>query len=308
MHRRSTVAAFSFILALGCAVTLPAVAFAQLPSSSLDEAAASVDFPVYKITRARGLPNRAFTVFDHDGETGCPKGSKSVQSDYLPRRRPSSRWIHLTQYGKPCRPPDPAGRKVRRVRVAGQRVTVHLYCARTPLACPHSPRRNGVYVAEFYLRSGGKRSQLIFNAAARVGLRRAVRALRSLRLVDLSRPVVALDHFRSPDGAILCTIHDDAEPGGRYTFCATGGANGSAPQRSARLSIDGTADLCDLDPRGCSAYWDSDAPLLAPGQTARFWRFRCVEQAGAITCTIADGEHAGTGFRIDATGVVALSP
>ena len=102
-------------------------------------------------------------------------------------------------------------------------------------------------------------------------------------------------------------MRDDA-PISVYAVCATGVAAGSVPDRSAWLSPEGTVDLCDQDPSGCFQNWDSSAPRLAAGQTSRFGRFACSEQAGAITCTVAKGEHAGAGFRIDAAGVVALSP
>ena len=311
MHGRSPVAAlmFTVAVAVACAAALPGAASAQGPTT-LDQAMASVGFPVYEITRAPGLPRRPSSLIDHTGEPGCPNRSRSVHTDYLPRaHRHVTRWLRLTQYGKPCRPNDPAGKKVRRIKVLGQRVTIHLYCAGTPLACPHSPRRNGTYVAEFYLRSGGRRTQLIFNAAARVGLRGVVRALRSLRLVDVTRPVVSLYDFRSPDGGIFCMLRDDKTvPSVRYAFCAAGDRSRSVPERSAWLGPDGTVSLCDQDPLGCWQNWDATTPRLAAGQTSRFGRFTCTEQAGGITCTLADGEHAGAGFRIDSAGVTAVVP
>jgi hypothetical protein len=246
-------------------------------------------------------------VIDHVGDPACRSGAVSVLADYRPRRPPTSRWIQLEQSSKPCRRGAAGGKTVRRIRVLGRRVVVRRYCAGARLDCQLRPRADGVYAAKFWLRSGGRRTQISFQAAARVGSRGVVRALHSLRLVDLARPVVALTAFRSPDGRIFCTTRDD-EPVSIYAVCATGDPATSDPHRSAWLSPDGTVDLCDQDPLGCAQNWDSTAPRLMAGQSSRIGRFACAEQAGAITCTVAHGEHAGTGFRIDHAGVAALSP
>ena len=299
MHGRLPAAAISFTVALACAAALPAVASAQA-RMTLDQAAASVKFPVFEITRPPKHFERTVGIFDHTGEHGCPKRSKSVQTDYVQGSGPTSRWLYLSQYGKPCRPNDPAGKKVRRVRVLGRRVTVHLYCAHTPLVCPHSPRA-GTYMAEFSLRSGGQRTQLIFSAHARVGLRSVVRALRSLRLVDLTRPVVQLTEFMSPDQAIFCQIEDTTKP--PYTWCVMG-----TPFRSGMLGADGSVDVCNMDPNGCIPGGGTGVPPLRPGQTSRVGGFSCTEAALAITCTVASGAHKGAGFRIAADGATVVSP
>ena len=301
MHGRLAVAAFSFTVALACVAALPAAASAQA-RVTLDQAAASVKFPVFEITRPPKHSKRTVAIFDHAAEQGCPKQSKSVQSDYVTRPgQPTSRWIQLSQYGKPCRPNDPAGKQVRRVRVLGRRVTVHLYCAYTLRVCPDSPRRNGTYVAEFYLRAGGQRTQLIFNAAARVGMRGVVRALRSLRLVDVTRPVVQLTEFMSPDQAIFCQIQDTTSP--HFAWCVSW-----QPVRSGMVGADGSVDVCNMDPNGCIPGGGSGVPPLRPGQTSRVGGFSCTVLALAITCTVATGAHKGAGFRIAAAGATVVSP
>ena len=307
MHGRTPVAVM--VAAFSALALVSAAPASALTVATVDQAAASVDFPVFEITRAASLRVRTFTVrYDAGEEENCMPGSKPVLFDYRRQHSPSQRWIQLGQSAKPCRPASAPGHKVRRIRVLGRRVTIRRYCAGARLDCQLHPRADGVYAAQFWLRSGDQRTQLSVQAAARVGLRGVVRALRSLRLVDLPRPVVALDQFRSPDGRIFCMMYDDDEHGARYVVCATGDPAGSDPRRSASLSTDGTVGLCDQDPLGCFPNWDAAVPLLAAGQTTRFGRFTCTEQVGAVTCAVADGEHAGKGFRIDVAGVEAISP
>jgi hypothetical protein len=289
-------------LAVVVCAALPATASAQRQVISIDQAAASVDFPVFEITRPPKRFVREFAVYDQSGTPGCPKRSMSVQSDYVrrPRGRPA-RLIHLSQSGRPCRSNDPAGRKVRRVRVLGRRVTVHLYCSGTARACPRRAR-DGVYMAQFSLRSGGRRTQLFFIADARVGPRAVLRALRSLRLVDLSRPVVSLSDFLSPDKKTFCQLND--RPGQHNTWCVR------REPVSGFLDSDGSVGVCNMEPGGCIPGGDfgDGVPVIRSGQTSRVGRFACTELSLEVTCTIAEGEHAGTGFRIGAAGAVALSP
>ena len=292
-------------------LTVAAVALSAAPApaqfeGTADQAQARSDFPVYEITRRLGLPASYGTGVLED-HPGCSGEVQTVAAEL--RRGPVAmgrRWITMRQANSRCAVAA-AGKRVRRVRVFGRRVMVRYYCwARMVDSCKGRPAET-IYTMTFSLRDSGQRT--FIELSARLSVRAMLRAVRSLRRVDLSRPVVALNHFRSPDGRILCSIYDYDEPDGRYAFCATGGElNSSDPSRSARVSPDGTLELCDQDPFGCIHQWDSSAPLLAAGQTARFGRFTCTEQAGAITCTVADDEHAGKGFRIDLAGVAAISP
>jgi hypothetical protein len=268
--------------------------------STVDQAAASVEFGVFVPGRTFGTSVSEVFMTDDSQVQGCPAGSKTVVVSYT-RRRPR-RFISLVQTGKPCSPAHPSGRKIRQVRVLGRRVTVRRYCAGTQYACANGRRRDTVLNANLWLRSPSGRTRIEFTAG-RLSVRQAVHALRSLRLVDLTRPVVELALFRSPDGEILCSIYDENYKLGRCAFCGSGPVN-----RSGRVRPDGTVELCDQATNGCIQQWDFTATLLAAGQTVRFGRFSCAVQAAAVTCTVAKGALAGTGFRIDAAGVAAISP
>jgi hypothetical protein len=158
-----------------------------------------------------------------------------------------------------------------------------------------------VHTMTFSLGAGSERTFFALSAS-RMSIRAMLRAVRSLRRVDLSRPVVQLTSFLSSDGNAWWGIPG---PGGVFTdsaFCVT-----FEPFRDAMVFEDGHVDLCDQEPGGCIPNFDQDAPRLADGQASELSGFRCLAQGGAVTCTLTKGEHAGTGFRIDASGVVEVS-
>lgn len=225
---------------------------------------------------------------------GCLRNEKSVVISFT-RRRPR-RSMSLIETGKPCFAAHPDGAKVRRLRVQGRRVSIWAFCAGTRHACSHERRGDAFLTAVLWLRSGAGRTRVEFTAA-QMSVRQTVRALRSLRLVDLTRPVVQLREFMSPDQAIFCQIWNDTKP--YYTWCVI-----RAPVRSGWLGADGFVGVCNMDPNGCIPGGGSGVPPLHAGQTSRPAGFACTAEAAAITCTI----DAGHGFRIDANGAVEVSP
>ena len=298
MHGRSPVA--GLVLAVAALAAAPASASAQVEGTA-DQAQARSGFPVYEITRQLGLPS-FYRVEALQDNAGCDGDAEAVRAQLRRGRevRMGRNWLSMYQGNSRCVGHVSGYRRVRRVMVLGQRVTVRRYCQAPPVdSCAGFPAER-VYTMRFSLRAGGQRT-FISLSAGRISLRAVLRAVRSLRRVDLSRPVVALTDFRSPDGGIFCMMRDE-EPS-PYAACID-----FDPHRSAYLGPDGTVDLCDQDPLGCIPQFDVSAPRLQAGQSSRFGQFTCAEAAGAITCTVADGEHAGKGFRIDANGVAAVSP
>jgi len=47
---------------------------------------------------------------------------------------------------------------------------------------------------------------------------------------------------------------------------------------------------------------------LANGQGSDIGGYVCVDEAGAITCTVKEGDAAGKGFRVDASGSSEVGP
>jgi hypothetical protein len=296
MHGRSPVAAV--VLALVCSAGLAPTAAAQTRMSTVDQAAASVDFGVFVPGRTFGTSVRDVFLPDHSGFHGCLAKEETVVVSYTRRRPHRSMW--LTQTGKPCSAAHPDGFKIRRVRVLGRRVTIRRFCAGTRYQCFHERRHNSVLNAVLWLRSPAGRTRIQFQASG-LSVRQTVRALRGLRLVDPSRPVVQLTEFLSPDQAIFCQIQDSQ--GQHYTWCVM-----HEPVRSGMVGADGSVDVCNMDPNGCIPGGGGGVPLLRPGQTSRVGGFACTEAALAIMCTVAKGEHKGVGFRIAADAATVVSP
>jgi hypothetical protein len=298
MHGRTPVAVMVLLVA---AVALPsAPASAQVADGTADQAQAASDFPVYEITRRLGLPPYYTAEFLED-HPGC---SRDVQAVHVELRRGSQltngrRWIAMRQADARCAV-GAVGQRVRTVRIFGRRVTVRRYCAGYMVdSCKGQPASRRVHTMLFSLRAGSERT-FIALSASRLSIRAMLRAVRSLRHVDLSRPVVHLTGFRSPDGNVWCTIL--MQDGGN-AFCGT-----RAADRYGRVRSDGRVVLCDQGTGGCVQNWDFEAPLLAEGQASALHGFSCLARGGAVTCTLTEGEHAGKGFRIDASGVVEVSP
>jgi hypothetical protein len=152
------------------------------------------------------------------------------------------------------------------------------------------------------LRADGRRVRVDM-VAGRMPLSLALRAFRSVRRVDVTRPVVELMSFRSPDGTIWCRIGSPDAVSER-AYCAT-----LDTDRSGHVSKDGTVELCDKGPFGCRQNWDFSSPRLAVGQTSALNGFACLATlAGHVRCTLTEGEHAGKGFSIEAASVSEVSP
>lgn len=301
MHGRSPVAALSLIVALACAAALPAAASAQRQTA--DQAQALSPFPVYTVTRPAGLPAHYETeVLEDfpfcDADVVRAVGVELRRGKLLTNGR---RWIAMRQAEDRCAAHSTVGKRVRTVRLFGRRVVVRRYCFGYMVnTCKGQPVSHRVHTMNFSLRAGSERTFFALSAS-RMSIRAMLRAVRSLRRVDLTRPVVELSEFMSPDEAIFCQIQDTTEP--HFTWCVM-----HEPFRSGTVGADGSVDVCNMDPNGCIPGGGSGVPVLHPGQTSRLAGFACTAEAVAITCTIAKGEHAGKGFRIDASGVVEVSP
>jgi hypothetical protein len=210
------------------------------------------------------------------------------------------RWIAMRQADNRCAV-GAVGKRVRTVRIFGRRVVVRRYCFGYMVnTCKGQPVSHRVHTMAFSLRAGSQRTSFGLSAS-RMSIRAMLRAVRSLRRVDLSRPVVQLSEFMSPDQAIFCQIWDTTEP--HYTWCVMW-----EPVRSGTVGADGGVGVCNMDPNGCIPGGGSGVPVLSAGQTSRLAGFACTAEAVAITCTIAKGEHAGKGFRIDANAAVEVAP
>jgi hypothetical protein len=301
MHGRSPVAAFSLIVALACASALPAAASAQGGEVTADQAQAFAAFPVYTVTRPAGLPAHyqtevdVFPFCDADGVRAVRVELR--RGKLLTNGR---RWISMRQAEDRCAARGSVGKRVRTVRLFGRRVVVRRWCfGHMVNSCKGQPVSHRVHGITFSLRAGSERT--FFSLDASMSIRAMLRAVRSLRRVDLSRPVVQLREFMSPDQAIFCQIWNDTKP--HFTWCVMG-----EPFRSGSVSADGSVDVCNMDPNGCIPGGGSGVPVLSAGQTSRLAGFTCTAEAAAITCTVAKGEHAGNGFRIDANAAVELSP
>jgi hypothetical protein len=308
MHGRSPVAGFSYTLALTVAAVVlsaaPAAATDAGREETADQAQALSAFPVYTVTRAAGLPAYYETevLEDHvfcDADVVRTVAVELRRGKLLTNGR---RWIAMRQTDDRCAV-GAVGKRVRTVRIFGRRVVVRRYCFGYMVnTCKGQPVSHRVHTMTFSLRAGSQRTFFALSAS-RMSIRAMLRAVRSLRRVDLSRPVVQLTSFLSPDGNAWCGVPG---PGGVFpdaAFCVT-----FQPFRDGIVGKDGHVDLCDQDPAGCIPNFDQDAPRLADGQASELSGFRCVAQGVAVTCTLTKGEHAGKGFRIDTSAVVEVSP
>jgi hypothetical protein len=297
MHGRSPVAAFSLIVALACAAALPASASAQGGEVSADTAQAFAPFPVYTVTRPAGLPAhyRTEVLEDFPFCDADVVRAVRVQLRRGKMRNNARRFIGMLQTDDRCVVHGTVGQPVRTVTLFGRRVVVRRWCLRHgATTC------NRLHTIKFSLRAGSERT-FFYLEATRMSIRAMLRAVRSLRRVDLTRPVVSLREFMSPDQATFCQIDDTTKP--YYTWCVM-----SQPFRSGIVDADGSVGVCNMDPNGCIPGGGSGVPVLHSGQTSRLAGFACTAEAAAITCTVVKGEHAGHGFRIDANGAVEVSP
>jgi hypothetical protein len=302
MHGRSPVAVFSLIAALACAAALPAVASAQAGEVTADTAQAFAAFPVYTVTRPAGLTAHYETEVLED-EVPC--AADVVRTVRVELRRGKlltngRRWITMRQADRRCAVPGSVGKRVRTVRIFGRRVVVRRWCFGYMVnSCKGQPVSHRVHAITFSLRHGSQRT--FFSLDASMSIRAMLRAVRSLRRVDLTRPVVELREFMSPDQKIFCQIENATKP--PFTWCVMGN-----PFRSGAVDADGAVSVCNQDPNGCIPGGGSGVPALSAGQTSRLGVFSCTAEAVAITCTVAKGAHKGTGFRIAADGATVVSP
>ena len=280
---------------------LPASASARVEGTA-DQAQARVEFPVYEFTRTLGLP----AFYGYVGDEGfkiCDDGVAQVVRGELRRGsalRIGRRWISMRQTSERCAV-ETLGKHVRRVRLFGRSVIVGRHCVgRMVSSCKGQPASRRVHDMVFSRRSGSERTYFAVSASA-MSIRAMLRAVRSLRRVDLARAVVHLTSFRSPDGNAWCGVAAPGDVLQDTAFCVW-----RDPHRHGTVSKDGTVDLCNQAP--CLPNFDAKAPKLAEGQASAGFGFSCLAQAGAVTCTLTEGEHAGKGFRIDASGAVEVSP
>lgn len=282
---------------------LPSVAFAQTGSGTVDQAAAGVRFPVFQFTRTLGYPVSTVDTRDYSQVRAC-RGRAGQRVEVLHDERPvrgrKRRWLFVGSAARPC-PGSLIGYRVRRVRVLGKRAWLRGYCLRPDDECSGTVRDTRRYSVSMRLRADGQ-STRVDMAAGRMPLRLALRAFRSVRRVDITRPVVELTNFRSPDGAIWCGL--PVAEWSEFAFCGT-----RKISRAGRLYEDGHVDLCDQAPGGCLQNWDFEAPMLAVGQTSSLNGYACVAVlAGQVSCTLTEGDHAGRGFTIDAGSVREIVP
>jgi hypothetical protein len=301
MLGRATVAG---LVAVGGLLLGPGSAAAQeLRTTTWDQAAAQTRFPVWKPTRTFGLKPSVRT-------TGCSFGRVPEIVSTIYRKRGSRKRFALAQFfPHRCGDPDVA-QVVRTVRIRGERVEIWVNCADTPdCAVTAADGPDNGFVA--HLRQPGRPSARVKRArrtvvqafAGHISLRTFVRMLRSLRPVDLSRPTVQLEVFLSSDRSVWCGIGLLRE---EDRWCST-----QQPHHGASLAPDGTLWLCgDAQPADpvCIQNWNDSLFALTDGQRADVGGYVCVDEAGAITCTIKEGDAAGRGFRVDATGSSEVGP
>jgi hypothetical protein len=301
MHGRSPVAVFTLIVALAFAAALPAVASAQAGEVTADTAQAFAAFPVYTVTRPAGLPAHYRTEV-LDDQPFCE--GRVVRSVHVELRRyklsRAQRWIGMRQTEDRCAVHGTIGKPVRTVKLFGRRVVVGESCLQHGGTCKGEPVSHRVHTIKFSLRVGSERT-FFYLDATRMSIRAMLRAVRSLRRVDLTRPLVELREFMSPDQNIFCQIENATKP--PFTWCVMG-----TPFRSGAVDADGAVSVCNQDPNGCIPGGGSGVPALSAGQTSRLGGFSCTAEAVAITCTVAKGAHKGTGFRIAADGATVVSP
>lgn len=274
---------------------------AKAATTTWDQAAALADFPVYMPTRTLGLKT---------------SGADAEQNECLPDRRtvmvtggfgkpsgkgPQIRFWQANPYV--CGNPG-LSLNYRKVRIRGRKVQVQAFCEGSSDPCTLKPGRKHAWLLWLRLRGGkDRRLTVIEMVGSKMTFGQFVRVARSLRRVDVNRPVVQLTSFLSPDKGIWCSIATGQTAGIEDTTCAT-----ASGKMGGTLSPDGSVSLCRNMPYPCVQNWDPDAPVLRDGQRTQLNGFACVPAGGAMTCTVTKGAGKGKGFRIDATSVSEVSP
>jgi hypothetical protein len=280
------------ILALlcGCLLT-PAGASAAGVETTFDQAAADMDFPVYKPADTLGLKLTALSVptCELDTTTGL-----RVAAAYG-NRRSSRGFVSIAESFPLC---GNAGeeRVVRRVRIGGARVAVAVRCR--PTSC-HVTAKDGPRLGFRLLWRKG--STFIDLRSRHLSLAKVLRVARSLTRVRLDRPTLQLLNFLSPDRQVWCGFVPSSTRGAQE-FCGTRSA-----AQFASMALDGTLSVCDhpnpSPAEVCLQNFDDEAPVLQPGQVSQLRGFRCVAAAQAMTCTVS---ASGKGFTMAANSVVPV--
>jgi hypothetical protein len=272
-----------------------------------DQATAQVDFPVSRPMRTLGLEARVTTIFCD----GSP-GHRFVSAAYGRARGPGPSFFFYEDAPHICGNPD-ISKPVRRVRIRGSEATVSVFC-------PGFDCR-GVGVADgrkhgwlLLWRLAGPRNtkrpsvQLI---GRRMSLRALLRVARSFQRVDLDRPTIHVDGFRSPDGKTWCRLNSGRIAESR-AWCVTEPAFPDPyPHHSGEVRRDGTVTTCfGTDASNlCTQNWDETAHRLNVGQHVELYGYKCTATAAdAITCTVTGGAGNGRGFATDSAGVTAVGP
>ena len=285
-------------IVITAAFAWPATAAAQLPATTFDQAAASFRFPVWKPSRTLGLKSGLLV----GGECGFGSTPEYLVADY----RRGKRSLSLNE-GRPiCGNPDEAT-LVKTVRIHGARASVSVICFRRP-SCRASVAdgvRHGYIVG---IRLPARDSPNISKArhtfvqaiSFHIRLPRLLRVLRSLRPVNLHRPVVHLERFLSSDGSVWCFMRE------RMRQCLT-----DRPAYGGWVNRHGDVTLCgDAQPAQplCAQNWDKGAPRLKDGQRSDLGGFVCADQAGQLTCTVKTGIGGGHGFHVSTAGSEVVGP
>lgn len=276
----------------------PDRASAQATNMTLDQAAATVPFPVWRPARTLGLKQRL------TGAGTCSDGSRQyVYANW----QKGQRLLSLSEGRSLCYSPNDGAVPVKTVRIHGVRARVSMICEHGPCGA-HVPAGVGRgYHVLFRLparrspNTNEARRTRVLASGFRIRLPRLLRILRSLRPVDLTRPTVQLDHFLSSDRTAWCFMSGTA----RKCVAFTG-----VVQYGGQVNRDGDVTLCDGTPPAdpCVQQYDPSAPQLADGQVSDYGGYVCVDQSGAVTCTVKTGAGKDHGFRASTTGSEEIVP
>lgn len=115
-----------------------------------------------------------------------------------------------------------------------------------------------------------------------------------------------MPQFLSPDRSVWCVLED-----------RTCGTYPKPPTRSAEVDDQGHDAFCDVpelitppaghEAAGCFQNWNSQAPVLAYGQSDLYNGLLCTSATDGITCTLVSGVGKGKGFRIEASEAVEVA-
>jgi hypothetical protein len=265
-------------------------AAAQDGEVTWDQAAARMPFPVYEPTVRLGMEEGTVRA---DYCELFERGYWFVSGGY---RKPGSRQVFGFVQGRGLCGTPRVYQRVTKARINGRVWDVSVYCPedRCRVRVKDGPRRGWSIIFRL---PGGTRLHL---TASGVSLKAFLRVARGFKRVDLTRPVINVGTFLSPDRRVWCTLGDEV-------FCVTQASPlNPYPHFSGRLTANGTFTACHGTGPGdvCAQNWDSSARALTLGQTVELGGYRCAAGAGGITCTVI---ATGRGFVINAAGVTELT-